>query len=428
VPAVHEQELKKLLEEIWQSGGAGREALRESLYRERSWTFPFVRGGENGIMALVAAFDRLYAFQNDGGIIYEFDGDKWTEVFRHPTCIGPYKLAYGQFYSRTFDRLYMGHFTYDGEEWGYISIEPLNNVMSYEEFDGKVYAVLQDRNELYESDDGINFTPVATAPVPLSSLRTFKDLLYVGSGPSTNAPIYAFDGTTLTQVHVAGRRVQYLARLWRVLIAFTAVLAEFNIEVMDKTGTWRDLGVKVGWPFRATYYQGKLIVPGRGDLRYVWAIDGHSDRDILKAIPIYSAVCPCAAEVYDGKLYVSGEYPVCGFDEGAWVAEFAELPKDPVPIKMKLWDGETVPTGGANSPGVPAIGGKAKTIYLLSDQDGTATIQVDINGEGTWRDFDTVSVTADTLMAYQTTHDMTFIRVRFVPSVEATVSAWAVIN
>jgi len=31
VPAVHEQELKKKLEEAWQSGGAGREALREEL-------------------------------------------------------------------------------------------------------------------------------------------------------------------------------------------------------------------------------------------------------------------------------------------------------------------------------------------------------------------------------------------------------------
>jgi len=40
MPGVHEQELKKKLEEVWQSGGAGREALREELWKEfRKWYF-----------------------------------------------------------------------------------------------------------------------------------------------------------------------------------------------------------------------------------------------------------------------------------------------------------------------------------------------------------------------------------------------------
>jgi len=100
-----------------------------------------------------------------------------------------------------------------------------------------------------------------------------------------------------------------------------------------------------------------------------------------------------------------------------------KLPKYP-PRPIKLWDGETVPTAGKTTEAIMCKGWERKSIYLKSDQAGTMTVQVDIDGDGTFEDFDSVTVAANTLESYLTTHDFQFIRIKFVPGAQATVDAY----
>jgi len=100
-----------------------------------------------------------------------------------------------------------------------------------------------------------------------------------------------------------------------------------------------------------------------------------------------------------------------------------ELPKY-APRPIKLWDGETVPDTGDTTEALACKGWERKSCFLKSDQGGTMTIQVDIDGDGNFEDFDSVTVTADTLESYLTTHDIQFIRINFVPEAEATVDAY----
>jgi len=94
------------------------------------------------------------------------------------------------------------------------------------------------------------------------------------------------------------------------------------------------------------------------------------------------------------------------------------------PRPIKLWDGETVPVEGKTTDAIACKGWERKSLYLKSSRPGTMTIQVDIDGDGNFEDFDSVSVAANVLESYLTTYDFQFIRIKFVPDAEATVDAY----
>ncbi len=72
--------------------------------------------------------------------------------------------------------------------------------------------------------------------------------------------------------------------------------------------------------------------------------------------------------------------------------------------------------------GVDVTGYSNKTIYFISDTQGTLTIEVLEPDGATWRQFDVIGISTDTLRSYQMEEQATQVRLIF--SEAATVSAW----
>jgi predicted GH43/DUF377 family glycosyl hydrolase len=71
---------------------------------------------------------------------------------------------------------------------------------------------------------------------------------------------------------------------------------------------------------------------------------------------------------------------------------------------------------------------KSKTFWLKSDQDGTMYIQAYDEATKSFADIDSVTVSANTLARYTTTLGARLMRLGFVPTAAATVSAWVVLE
>ncbi len=85
------------------------------------------------------------------------------------------------------------------------------------------------------------------------------------------------------------------------------------------------------------------------------------------------------------------------------------------------WDNLAI-TGGDTTRGVDITGYTHKTMYFISDTQGTLTIQVLEPDAATWRQVDAIGISADTLRSYQMEEQETQVRLIF--SEAATVSAW----
>jgi hypothetical protein len=95
---------------------------------------------------------------------------------------------------------------------------------------------------------------------------------------------------------------------------------------------------------------------------------------------------------------------------------------------IMLWENASIDTAGATSDYVEAEYNDKKTFYIISDQAGTLYIQAYDEVAGDYKDIDSISVSANTLTPYSTTYGARLMRLRFVPSASATVSAWAVLE
>jgi len=95
-----------------------------------------------------------------------------------------------------------------------------------------------------------------------------------------------------------------------------------------------------------------------------------------------------------------------------------------------IWVNETIPVAGSTSYPITTDWPCDTTIFFFSDQDGTLDIEVDpinISGASDYRGFDTgLSVSANTLFKYQTSYRYRRLRLTFTPTAEATVSAFAI--
>jgi len=96
-----------------------------------------------------------------------------------------------------------------------------------------------------------------------------------------------------------------------------------------------------------------------------------------------------------------------------------------------LWSNESVTdtvNGEATSPVLTENVDK-KTFYLISNQSGTLYIQAYDEVAATYRDIDSVSVSANMLTVYNVLDTQArLMRLRFIPSAAATVSAWVVMK
>jgi hypothetical protein len=96
-------------------------------------------------------------------------------------------------------------------------------------------------------------------------------------------------------------------------------------------------------------------------------------------------------------------------------------------LEWRIWKDATIVPVGSNSFDIPCTNFRKKTIYLLSDQNGTLTIYVDPDKSGTYRAFlSGIIITANTMYSTMTEYGMAYMRLNFVPSAQATVNAYVV--
>lgn len=92
-----------------------------------------------------------------------------------------------------------------------------------------------------------------------------------------------------------------------------------------------------------------------------------------------------------------------------------------------LWHKKSISTKGATTPFVIPEGHSDLGFYLITNQDGTVTVEVDpINIPGDAYVLDIESLRAGTLWSYRVEYGARRIRVKFTPVAPATVSAFAV--
>jgi len=94
-----------------------------------------------------------------------------------------------------------------------------------------------------------------------------------------------------------------------------------------------------------------------------------------------------------------------------------------------LWESASVPDTGANTDYTETQYNDKKTFYLVSNQGGTLYIQAYDEVAADFKDTASVSISAGTLTTYNSVDTVArLMRLRFVPTAAATVSAWAVLG
>ena len=108
--------------------------------------------------------------------------------------------------------------------------------------------------------------------------------------------------------------------------------------------------------------------------------------------------------------------PIAPFDFR--VAEGHEVEPLALPLYIEDTDtklaGYTVESGSATSHPFPIFGYARKSIYFMADQAGTLSIEV-YTTAGNWREYDSVSVTANSLAVYNMVGEALLARVAFTP-------------
>ena len=182
---------------------------------------------------------------------------------------------------------------------------------------------------------------------------------------------------------------------------------------------------------------------GRGSTIDLWMFDGMQFYRVA-SLPMHAR----GMTYCDGRLYLACHMH-CEVDASPElqhltraflveleldVLERRELP----PRTLRVWDGYSIGTDGLYSDDeyvdadgyyhpateILTLGYERKAIYLVSDQDGTLDVEIDPDLRGDWKAFDSVSVTANKLCAYMTTHPFARMRFKFTPSATAKVYAW----
>ncbi|MCD6487812.1 MAG: hypothetical protein J7K21_01120 [Desulfurococcales archaeon] len=77
--------------------------------------------------------------------------------------------------------------------------------------------------------------------------------------------------------------------------------------------------------------------------------------------------------------------------------------------------GYSVSSGSVTTHPVPVFGHRDKTIYFMSDKDGQLSIEI-YTSSGNWREYDSITVTANKLIPYKMTGDAVLVRLVFTPS------------
>jgi len=479
--------LEEKLSKVWQSGGAGREALKEELKLQLvGWTF-----AENihplEVEALIPYKEHLYAHVGPIGKIYKFDGYEWSQVWSKdeipvtdPFHPGWYAAMWAA--TRFKDgRLYFGgeHFqkpygrniilAYDGETFELTELGgyDTNEIVSLYHYGDALYAgerAIGGRAPpgttagwLWRSYDGVTWERIWMEPGQrgLTCMEQYGGDLYIGTEENPPSKIYRFDGSVpptevLSDPEI--RRFKVLGSL-RGKLWCGALTTDYRFALFSYDGsTWNKIvfdfyGEPYGifWAYDVMLIgtasefgeAGKLRASGR-----ILAFDGVRLWEVLTLPSIgVSRIAPYAGTVYFGTLWETE--PTLARYEGRRVGIYRLDPKDFVyPLRLpprthyfydssdlvKVKD-KTIGVGGFTSCPIPIIGFRSRTVYLLSDQGGTIDIEIDQFGDGDWQTYiSSDTVTANTLYRASITGDAAYLRISFTPSAEAAVTAKLVLS
>jgi hypothetical protein len=98
-----------------------------------------------------------------------------------------------------------------------------------------------------------------------------------------------------------------------------------------------------------------------------------------------------------------------------------DVPNPPRALRLyqanstSLMAGASISSGSLSSHPIPIYGRTSKTFYFMADQAGTLLIEI-YTLSGNWRTYDSVSVSANTLLPYVMTGDAVLARVTYTPS------------
>ena len=196
-------------------------------------------------------------------------------------------------------------------------------------------------------------------------------------------------------------------------------IVSFNIDYLKPSDAERvehTYAIKVNKGFTEFFIDGSLVgvalngVPLTGDQRIYgppYAIIG-SEAPVSQFLVVQIEVYPKRSADIELFLGMHGVFAVDG---------------DPTPPRkydLYLWGSSTklrgysVGSGSVTTHPIPVHGYRDKSIYFMTDKDGTLSIEVLTLG-GNWREYDIVNVTANKLLVYKLTGDVALLRLVYTP-------------
>jgi len=151
---------------------------------------------------------------------------------------------------------------------------------------------------------------------------------------------------------------------------------------------------------------------------------------------MYSGVSSRGIYVTDSHVYLSSmilrdtPYDALENNGMVWIIPLKTLSLTEDYAPLPLWSNESITdtVNGETTDPILTHGVNKKTFYIISDQSGTLYVQAYDEVAGNFKDIDSMPVSADTLTPYMTYYGARIMRLRFVPSAGATVSSWAVLE
>jgi hypothetical protein len=198
----------------------------------------------------------------------------------------------------------------------------------------------------------------------------------------------------------------------------------------DFFATYNRIRIQSGggyWVFRYPIRVGGWLLLSAVELRETATV-------IFASKDLYHTVAPVfnLRDICNPRLAGYGDYLLIGSERYGTLTRIT-LPKTleaGLSNPILLWENMSITdtTNGSTTDYIETGYNDRKTFYIISNQAGTLYIQAYDEVRATFRDIGSMSVSADVLTPYSTTYGARLMRLRFVPSASATVSAWAVLE
>jgi len=433
------------------------DVIKDTLVKDRS----FYRQQTNysHSASLISYNNKLYAFIGAVGRVYSYDGEEWALEWTAPGISAPPKRWKGtMFGSRVIDDvLYFAGFAkpydaavlkYDGDNWTLIDIT------SKVSGTGELFDIIKFGDYIYASGYGTGTEARVVRSAdggttwelaqdfgadtgPAHGLGVMGTYIYVSLAKDKS--VYrSGDGLTWTKVLDAVEHPVYMEYAGHLGGLFLGTEFGYIYRTTDGV-TWEQYGIIPNGGNPPFFTRGghtrssSLMYVSSGSYKVLpkmTLLFGFDGRTIHPITALNGGEHP-RVQPYGGKLFVLQN--AVGEEDNttgqATEAVITILPlnyRDPKLPQMivPLWSNVAIEADDESWPAL--VGGfDKKAIYFLSDTAGTLTIEIDV-GDDTFRTFDTIAITANTMESYLTTYPLARIKLSF--DTAATVTAHVVVS